>query len=75
MLMRDLPDTADPHASGYTISLPAGPQGLDIGLAILDLLEDRFGAELVDFHLGDGGGYFSVKFPRAEGSAPPRPAA
>ena len=38
------------------------------------LAEDRFGAELVDFHLGDGGGYFSVKFPRAEGSAPPRPA-
>ena len=62
-------------AAGYSVSLAPGPQGLEIGLAILDLLEDRFGATLVGFDLGDRGGYFTVRFPPTTESAEPGTAA
>ena len=75
MITRDVPDATESRTAVYTLSLPPGRAGLDIGLAILDLLEDRFGAELVDFHLGDDGGYFTVKFPRVVDALPPSPAA
>jgi hypothetical protein len=48
---------------GFQVPIPPGPEGLEIGLAILDLLEDRFGAELVDFDLTDNGGDFTVRLP------------
>ena len=48
---------------GYTVPLPPGPDGLEVGLAILDLLEDRFGAQLVDFELRDHDGSFRVRLP------------
>ena len=47
----------------FRIPIPPGPTGLEIGLAILDLLEERYRAELVDFDLGDGGGHFAVQLP------------
>ena len=53
----------DPRTEGFRVPLPHGPDGLEVGLAILDLLEDRFGAELVDFDLRDEGGSFTVRFP------------
>ena len=48
---------------GFRMPIPPGPDGLEIGLAILDLLEDGFGAELVDFDLRDKGGSFTVRLP------------
>jgi hypothetical protein len=47
----------------FRVPLPAGPDGLEVGLAVLDLLEDRFGAELIDFDLRDEGGSFIVRLP------------
>jgi hypothetical protein len=48
---------------GFQVPIPSGPEGLEIGLAILDLLEDRFGAELIDFDLKDEGRSFTVRLP------------
>jgi hypothetical protein len=56
------PTGATPWES-YTIPLPPGTKGLDVGLAILDLLEDRFRAQLVGFELRDRGGSFTVRLP------------
>jgi hypothetical protein len=52
------------RTEAFRVPLPPGPDGLEVGLAILDLLEDRFGAELIDFDLRDQGGSFTVRLPQ-----------